>query len=1419
MVLLVRLASSCDIVYDQDRIYKAVNPKSSTVEIAITGTFDEVQKYFEEKHWSDGISITPPTTDKIEKYLLFTPYQRDTVLVNGATAYNVAVNAVMSGCSPQMMPICIAITEAMRNNGVINTLKNSHSSTPYAWINGPIGRQLYIDNGQGMISNYKNKALARFINLALLNIMGIDINSNSSPFGSVGPYVFAEDEAACMSLKWNPYHVDLGKNLNDNTLTFSTATCWGNNLTPATPDPEKIKNVIADDITEKQDSALGSGNSHCYRTIFISQSIADNLKDGYTTKAQLEDALIESAKRPFYLRAYAKYLADPNENHTNIDFDTFYNNLLNIESDITTYENPPEWYSQILQDSSTKIYTTSVMKKGETRILILGDNSRNKVQTLSGGQSVTIDIKLPNKWDALLEQINQDPKTFEYLEPISKFFLNEAESTYDTGKALNDDDIDKFSEPNPLYMYSIMSPVGKNAVDMITQAPRLDTLAGKRIALVGRSFGAPITQAVIKELIERDYPTATVFTVDDVGYGGSYSVFNPSEQNKEFQQKLKDYKIDAVISGNCGCGLCTVKEAGSAICAEYIGIPTVTVGAPAFIAEIHSTGTNRGVPVLRTVEYPRAFTSETTSELQKNARDILYPNIVKALTTEITPEEIQAYSKDSERVYNEVIVSGTYEMIHEFAKMTGWSDGLPINLPTEKKVEEYLNYTPYNGRSSIGIIPVAYREARVYTIAVNAIMADVPPEYMPLCIAFVQGMSDAEWRKPLSSTHGWSPYAWINGPIARQLGISCGKGMINNVNNKKFARFIDFAMLNIGGYYIKENRMGTYGYLTPWTFSEDEKTCQKLEWNPYHVNQGYKYNDNTITAASALFWGSDLTPQTNDYVQLKNLVSFDITEKQQNALGNTSPQVYRTILLTQNIVQILKNKYKGKSEFEDDLINTARRLTWLRVYARYWANPGGAQYTQYTLQEYYDYITGTEDEGAKMTNVPPWYQKMLSNTDQIMTGATMIKGNTPILITGDSRVNRVQIMPGGGYSTVKIELPDNWDQLTQELGYKSLKSFYLEKEEEPQIIGPINVGNILPDESFRVMNSVTQVNSRGKIFADITTGIVTYYTSKSEEAIQINNPNLALIIASLGTSSSIKVTNGIISHYIIRPSGVTVVTQKDVSALDSNVFNDANINISATEGSTPSGSSIVLSSTVNHVMFDLDGDIEILNGNTPGFLVNNDGLYTLNSQAKYESIARIGVKTSENTYRLFTITKGLHSFIITFWSSVKTYTVTYHANGGVGEDYVVTNVATGEYVLLSLTDSRFTPQENKQFVGWAKSKDGKVIKEPVINIEGNTEIYALWKDIEQEQQSESESEQKSESESEQKSEIQPEQQQIEAETSHKSGLGTGSIVGIIVAAIVVLGAAGFCVYYFVIRKRKMEDSSSNTMKESLALDV
>ena len=161
-------------------------------------------------------------------------------------------------------------------------------------------------------------------------------------------------------------------------------------------------------------------------------------------------------------------------------------------------------------------------------------------------------------------------------------------------------------------VYSIVSPVGYCAIEPIEQAPRLDTLAGKKIALVGGSFMAAVTHAELKKCIQEEFPTAEIYMFEQVGSGGPYSVFGQSQQTKNFMAKLEQLGIDAVISGNCGCGLCTTKETGSSIAAEYMGIPTVTVGAPVFIKQIHSTGVNRGVPVLRTAEYPGPFSSHST---------------------------------------------------------------------------------------------------------------------------------------------------------------------------------------------------------------------------------------------------------------------------------------------------------------------------------------------------------------------------------------------------------------------------------------------------------------------------------------------------------------------------------------------------------------------------------------------------------------------------------------------------------------------------------------------------------------------------------------------------------------------------------------------------------------------------------------
>ena len=52
-----------------------------------------------------------------------------------------------------------------------------------------------------------------------------------------------------------------------------------------------------------------------------------------------------------------------------------------------------------------------------------------------------------------------------------------------------------------------------------------------------------------------------------------------------------------------------------------------------------------------------------------------------------------------------------------------------------------------------------------------------------------------------------------------------------------------------------------------------------------------------------------------------------------------------------------------------------------------------------------------------------------------MTGG----GAVHILVTGDAARNKAMVLPGGGFSTVKIELPQNWDSLMSSEIYRRFK--------------------------------------------------------------------------------------------------------------------------------------------------------------------------------------------------------------------------------------------------------------------------------------------------------------------------------------------------------------------------------------------
>ena len=602
--------------------------------------------------------------------------------------------------------------------------------------------------------------------------------------------------------------------------------------------------------------------------------------------------------------------------------------------------------------------------------------------------------------------------------------------------------------------FAVLSPVPESAVETIKPAPRLDTLAGKTIALVGGSFMASVTHSELKNLILKDYPTAKVYLLGEIGSAGAYPRPGVVRREKdEFQRKLKEFKVDAVVSGNGGCGLCTPKETGSCIAAEVLGIPSVMVAGPGFVKQARSTAQAAGLANLCVAEYPGSFSSHTREELVENTRKVLWPSVKAGLTG--ASRSVDQAANDAEdgasHSKSASLVVGTFAEIQRVFLDSGWTDGLPVVPPTESAVEEFLRFTDLEPEHEIGSIPPAQRVVTVRHVAVNGVMAGCPPEFMPILLAFAEAMKAGDFRRTLVSTHAWTPYCWLNGPVARQLGFDDGQGEISEPKNAVLGRFVNLALVNLGGYRVKENRMGTFGYLMPWCLVENDAAAIEVGWKPYHMQRGYQLNDSTLSCASAINWGNNLVPASSDPETIKNMIAWDAVEKQQMAVGSGMPRVYRTFLITPDVARDLAKKYKSKDELEKALIETARNPLGSRAYANYYSNPGSAFDPEKCPLSRQESLLG-ETEGAEESATPPWLG--WTGLKTMKTVPVMQDGKNIFVVTGDPARNKEQCLPGGGSATVKLVLPAAWDKLMEEKGYKPLKEFELKSDMRPDIPKP-----------------------------------------------------------------------------------------------------------------------------------------------------------------------------------------------------------------------------------------------------------------------------------------------------------------------------------------------------------------------------
>lgn len=585
--------------------------------------------------------------------------------------------------------------------------------------------------------------------------------------------------------------------------------------------------------------------------------------------------------------------------------------------------------------------------------------------------------------------------------------------------------------------YSVVSPLGDPTVKMITMAPRLDTLEGKTVCLIwNHTFKADVTLPVIGESLKKKYPGIKIISYAEIdaavrAAGGERPWIEPAI----LQGVLRDKGCEIVISGNGGCGICTPNAARVVAAAEKIGIPGVVVTAPGFDKQARAVGVDQGVPSLQVAVYPGPFDLHSDSELQEYSKSVVVPQIIEALTTPIPPTEITVART------KEVVFTGSIDAVNRYFSDCKWSDGLPIVPPTVERIGEFLKYTDYSPHEEIAVLPSADLRATPWNIAANAVMAGCRPEHMPLLIAAVQAIGDPASRFSMSggSTHSFVHFCLVNGPLARQLQIDCGQGLIAHSTNQVIGRALGLIERNIAGYRIKETQMGTFGKPQSWVLAEDEEALQKIGWEPYHVEKGFSPDESTVAVGNSTIWGQNLVPATSDPKTVMQLIAYGVTHCEFSASGMIDSRRY--LLLTPGVAEVLAAGGYTKRSLLEDVAENARRITYEWTFSNVYGSLG---LVRGSFED--ELAKSMREPNAVKGKLPPWYPRF-SGWEEIVTTPAVTPGRVKIVVCGDPHRNKVQTLAGGMGGAIKgIRLPANWDELMKKAGYRPLSEFVIKNK-------------------------------------------------------------------------------------------------------------------------------------------------------------------------------------------------------------------------------------------------------------------------------------------------------------------------------------------------------------------------------------
>jgi hypothetical protein len=226
----------------------------------------------------------------------------------------------------------------------------------------------------------------------------------------------------------------------------------------------------------------------------------------------------------------------------------------------------------------------------------------------------------------------------------------------------------------------------------------------------------------------------------------------------------------------------------------------------------------------------------------------LMQEIIDALTRPLTREEKKPVIARTPR-HPRLLPRDTEDNLRRLFLEKGWTDGMPIILPTKERVAEMLTGSDHDPDEVVGRMSVTTHDERLeYTVelvAVNAVMAGARPEHFPVILALA---ASQEPSLP-SSTTSLGRMVVVNGPIRDDIGMNYGAGALSPFNyaNAVIGRAYTLLSINFGDAKLSENFTATFGHTTNY----NNMCCAENEdlsfYEPFHVQKGFKPEESTVS--------------------------------------------------------------------------------------------------------------------------------------------------------------------------------------------------------------------------------------------------------------------------------------------------------------------------------------------------------------------------------------------------------------------------------------------------------------------------------------------------------------------------------------------------------------------------------------------